>query len=156
MFPQKGLEALAECYDQAAVRHFDVAELLKRHSKLDDAGYHFGICAETSIKHGLREAGLEARWLANNVDLRQTPMRGHWNALARKIIALQSEINQYAQGRRAALLIKHALDPALSTHFNSWSIDIRYADPNHTPVMAADVVSWEAKALDLLCDLAMS
>ncbi len=146
---------MAECYATAAIRHFEVGEILKEANRLDDAGYHFGICAETAIKNGLQEAGIAAHWSSTNIKNNKNPMKKHWNDLGSSIHALVGDIQTYAQGRRAANIIKYSRDPNLISYFSTWKIDIRYADTTCTPVSATDVSTWESNALAILVELAL-
>lgn len=143
---------MPEQYDLAAVRHFRAAEHLEAGGHADDAGYHFGICAENAVKSALREAGLEGYWTnISKSALRQSPMKGHWNELGSKLAAAASDINAHAQGRRAAPLQQMSLLPYNS--FSDWHIDIRYADPDHVPISPDALTRWKQAAADLIINL---
>ena len=69
---------MAEQYEVAAWRHLGVGEKLLAQQEIDDAGYHFGVSGENSLKAMLQLAGLEAHWLAAGIRLNRTAMRAHF------------------------------------------------------------------------------
>lgn len=140
---------MTEQFDIAALRHFETAECLKNAGHTDDAAYHFGICGETAFKHALRASGFEGTWNAHSARSRDTPMRGHWGDLHRRIQNAAQEIQMFAQGRCAVPLVCLA-NQVPQTYFQGWSIDIRYADPSYIPVTNAQLKAWENDAADFL------
>ncbi|WP_156356091.1 hypothetical protein [Sphingomonas sp. Leaf22] len=133
---------MPEQFNIAAIRHLRTAEHLEAGGHTDDAGYHFGVCAENAVKCAMREAGLESYWASQgNQALRASPMFGHWSLLGTKIANAASIINVHAQGRRANPLKQ--LSASGATVFADWSIDIRYADPTHVPIDGAKLHRWK-------------
>jgi hypothetical protein len=144
---------MTEQYEIAALRHFDVAELLLAQLHLDDAGYHFGIAGENALKHALQSAGMEQFWQNNGVGPNKTPMRKHYPHLEPSVVAEEQMILAHAQGRLASPLAQLISAPNHGSRFNNWSIDIRYADTICTPVPAASCAQWQEDAADMLLRL---
>ena len=80
-------------------------------------------------------------------------MRGHFHQLGRLVQRTATEIRVFASGRLAQPIAAHVLNPAFQTRFQGWHIDIRYADPDHTPVAAAKLDGFQRDAEDLLLAL---
>ncbi len=152
---------MAEQYEVAAWRHHRVAELLVAGGELDDAGYHFGVCGETAVKHLLWASGVEAAWIAigatggktPDAALKGTPMRRHFPTLQKLSADVRNEILLYGKGRYAAAINSFVIDPAFSKRFSGWNINIRYADGAFTPVSKATCDAWQRDADDLVLAL---
>ncbi len=144
---------MAEVYDVAAWRHYRTAEILQDAGQGDDASYHFGITGETALKSALRVSGCEAAWIAAGTKLKNTPMRGHFHQLGDLVQSTALEIGAFASGRLAQPIAAYVLNPAFQARFQGWHIDIRYADPDHTPVSAAKLDGFQRDAEDLLLAL---
>jgi len=156
-----GEGCLAEQYEVAAWRHHRVGELLVAAGELDDAGYHFGVCGETAVKHLLLASGVEAAWIAIGAAtgktvteaLNKTPMRKHFPTLKKLVVNVQGEIAMYARGRYSPTITSLVLDPEFSKRFSGWDINIRYADQNSTPVSKAKCAEWQRDADDFVLAL---
>lgn len=152
---------MTEQYDIAAKRHRDVGEKLQTGRDLDDAGYHFGVSGENSVKYALEASGVVSAWLAigaaqgrtPRASLSNTPMREHFPSLKQFVMRTQSEISTYATGRLGMPISSYILDPSFANRFDNWDINIRYADTNCTPVTAAACADWHSDADDLFLNL---
>lgn len=132
---------MAERYDVAAKRHFDVADLLEKRGELDDAGYHYGLVGENALKHALRVC------LSKSVKGRD----GHFPNLTAAISVFQTDIAAFASGSGIGRhLYQLTNDPTFAGRFGDWKIDIRYADDQCTPVSPADCARWGGDAEDFM------
>jgi hypothetical protein len=145
---------MPEQYQVAAYRHFETAELLAEHGKIDDAAYHLGISGENSIKYAMQDCGLEAHWNSARIPKNSQPMRGHWGKLQAKINNELAIINLYATGRRSASL-RNIVNNGVGSKFNGWNIDIRYADSGLVPVSQADHDQWHNDAEEFLINFVL-
>lgn len=144
---------MAERYLEAAWRHLGVGEKLQRSGDIDDAGYHFGVSGENSLKALLQISGVQAAWAGAGVQPRATPMRGHFPDLHDSVQQAQAEISLYANGRLAGHVASLLLSPGFAGRFIGWHINIRYADTDHTPVTAANAQRWREDAEDFVLPL---
>ena len=133
---------MTEQYDIAADRHYRVAEQLETSGEIDDAAYHYGLVGENSLKHAMRNAGVANQWSQPRKKARQTPMGKHLPALTLEMQNFASDIHLFATGRIGARLQSILNDPTFGALFSGWSIDIRYADTQYTPVNAGDCQRW--------------
>ncbi|MBY5391024.1 hypothetical protein [Rhizobium leguminosarum] len=141
---------MAEQFEIAAWRHVRVAEALHSLHEHDDAGYHCGVAGENALKALLQKAGLESHWVGLGVNLRNTPMRGHFPTLHALVQGVRAEIASSAHGRYASAISGIVLDPSFAVRFSGWHIDIRYADTMYTPVSGAVCAQWLEDAHDLV------
>lgn len=137
---------MTEQYDVAAGRHHRVAEHLAANGEIDDASYHYGLVGENALKHALRKSGVAAAWKVAGKKPKNTPMGKHWPPLTAEIQKFISDIHVHAVGRIGAELQAVVGDPAFAGLFHGWSIDIRYADDQCTPVRSADCHRWALDA----------
>jgi hypothetical protein len=152
---------MTEQYDVAAWRHLNAAGELERACQYDDAAYHFGLAGENAIKQILRASLVEAAWLAigrahgqqSRRALANTPMRGHIPTLQNLVTASRPAILAFAVGRHAGLARTELFGPGFLTMLRGWSIDIRYADTDYTPVAPATCRRWGRDAADLVLKL---
>lgn len=152
---------MAEQYDVAAWRHHRVGEMLENGAELDDAGYHFGVCGENAVKYALWASGVQAAWIRIGAgqgksvrdSLTGTPMRGHFPTLTTLVQQTRSNIAVHATGRFSGPVAAIVLSPNFIQRFAGWSIDIRYADTQHTPVSSQTCTAWHADADDLVLSL---
>lgn len=133
---------MTEQYDVAAARHHRVAEHLAANGEIDDAAYHYGLVGENALKHALRRSGVAAVWGAAGKKPRNTPMGKHLPPLTAEIQAFIGDIHLYAAGRIGAALQAVVSDPAFANRFQGWSLHIRYADNQCTPVDPIDCQRW--------------
>jgi hypothetical protein len=137
---------MAERYDVAAKRHFDVADLLEKQGELDDAGYHYGLVGENALKHALRVC------LSKSVKGRD----GHFPDLKAAIIGFQGDIAVFASGSGIGKYLYELInDPTFAARFGGWNIDIRYADDRRTPVAQADCARWGNDAAGFMVKLGL-
>lgn len=152
---------MVERYGRAAEQHIDAGDRLRLHNMLDDAGYHFGVSGENSVKYALEVSGMQSKWvqdgaargLSRNESLMGTPMRGHFPRLKDLIVRVRSEIAINATGRHAAPILAKVLSTSFDSVFSGWDIQIRYADTTCTPISPADCTRWKADAEDLFSSL---
>jgi hypothetical protein len=144
---------MTEQYQVAAWRHHETAEALQGRGFLDDAGYHYGVSGENSVKYALQASGVEAGWLHVNVNLLGTPMRAHFPKIQTLCDQAKAHIAMYATGRLAGAISNKISDISFSGKFVGWNINIRYADTDFTPVDPAVCSGWESDSLDLLLNL---
>jgi len=143
---------MAEKYGFAALRHLRVGSRLLEQSEFDDAGYHFGVSGENSLKEALVICGLALKW-KDTIKKKDSPMSAHLPKITILIHALRDEIAVSAVGRRGAAISAVVLDDDFPNRFLRWSIDIRYADDECTPVSEEDCRKWELDAPILLKNL---
>lgn len=94
-----------ECYDEAAVRHFEDAESLAGRGRFDGAGHLIGLAAECAIKHAIDSVRPEA------------------GALHVHLPALVEAAKKRLQGtRRRGMLGVFQL----AQYFAGWVVDRRY------------------------------
>ena len=149
---------MAERHDVAAWRHLRVGELLVGLGEFDDAGYHFGVSGENSIKFALWASGVRSAWIVTGAALGRslaaslggTPCRGHFPTLHQLVHDARADIAANAVGRYAAPIAAALLSSTFPSRFAGWNIDIRYADPAYTPVAEALCTAWRNDAEDLL------
>ncbi len=115
---------MAESYLIAAQRHFDDAELLRRETRLDNAGHHYGLAGECAVKAVCVEEA-KARPSKHfdshpNRDLRGAAVP---NLLGRK-------------GQRIRQIL-----PAL---FDGWSVHDRYSATGH--IQLVQIEQWRSDA----------
>lgn len=145
---------MTERYDVAANRHHRVGDRLLD-GEPDDAAYHYGLVGENALKHGLSSSGIADAWATAGLKVRDSPMRKHLPNLTIAIQAFSSEIPLYAHGRIGAQIQAVVNDPAFADRFQGWSIDIRYADDQCTPVTQNDCERWARDADYLLRTLVL-
>ncbi|WP_141456311.1 hypothetical protein [Pseudoxanthomonas sp. z9] len=141
---------MAEKYDVAAKRHLETATTLLDETKLDDAGYHYGISGETAIKFALTQAGLSRQLVALN---RNNPLRAHLPSIKQLIKSAEILISTHARGRMSSPIAAVLLDASLQTRFAGWDINIRYADERHCPLREEQVLEWRNDAEYLVQNL---
>jgi hypothetical protein len=137
-----GEVSVVEQYDRAAVRHYQVADLLEREGETDDAAYHYGLVGENALKHALVQAGVWAAWQLAGQKRGNTPMGKHLPNLTNSLQHVIGDIQRNASGRHGAALNAVVSDPTFAGRFQGWCIDIRYADDGCTPVAKADCQRW--------------
>ena len=122
---------MTEDFLNAAQRHFDDAELLRRETRFDGAGHHYGVAGECAVKSVcVEETG---DW----------PQK-HFDVLPNKDLRIYALAN--LSGRKG-----QRIRAVLSSLFVDWSIHDRYAATGHTSVI--QVERWRADAqcvLDLM------
>lgn len=146
---------MTERYDMAAERHQRVGARLEQLGETDDAAYHYGLVGENALKHALRHSGVEAAWTTAGLTRYNTPMGKHFPKLTSEFAGFSSDITLYATGPTGAKLASLINDPSFMDHFSHWSIDIRYADDQHTPVAPQICRQWGDDADDFLLKLVM-
>lgn len=146
---------MAERYDMAAERHQRVGARLEQLGETDDAAYHYGLVGENALKHALRQSGVEAAWAAVGLARKKTPMGKHFPQLTSELADVSQFINVNATGPTGAQLASLVNDPNFANHFTDWSINIRYADDQHTPIAPQICRQWGDNADDFLLKLVM-
>jgi hypothetical protein len=135
-------EGMTEQYDIAAGRHHRVAEHLAARGEIDDAAYHYGLVGENALKHALRKSGVATAWDLAGKKPKTTPMGKHLPPLTAEIQTFMHDIHLHAFGRIGGRLQAVVHDPNFVGLFQGWSIDIRYADNQCTPVDPGDCQRW--------------
>jgi hypothetical protein len=146
---------MTERFDVAANRHHRVGDRLAADGETDDAAYHYGLVGENALKHGLSSSGVAAALDAAKVKRKVSPMWKHFPKLTSAIETFSGYVPLYALGRIGAQMQAVVGDPAFATRFQGWSIDIRYADDQCTPVAPNDCERWARDADDLLRTLVL-
>lgn len=119
---------MVESFLNAAHRHFDDAELLRRETRLDGAGHHYGVAGECAVK-------------AVCVEESGTRPQKHFSDVAGqdlRTLALPNLSGRKGQRMRAQL-------PNL---FLGWSVNDRYSATGHTSL--AQMEQWRVDALGVL------
>ena len=137
---------MTERYSVAAERHHRVAVRLEADGETDDAAYHYGLVGENALKYGLFKSGVAQAWDSGGIKRTNTPMGKHFPKLTPIIRDLIADIRLFASGRIGAQIQSVVDDSAFAGRFQGWSIDIRYADDQCTPVDPADCARWAQDA----------
>lgn len=142
---------MTEQYETAAWRHLSTADKLLSTGDYDDAGYHFGMCAENSIKHALSAAGVSP--YLYGLPYSQNPMRAHIPGIQQMLVNASALVATHASGRLSAPLVTLTSSAGITSLFAGWSINIRYADNDFCPVSETLSRQWKADAESLAWDL---
>lgn len=122
--------SMTENYREAAIRHFNDAELLKRSTRLDSAGHLIGFAAECAIKSALEAASP----LSNE-------FRIHLPLLA--LAALKS-----IRSRKQSPLL-NLLQSTRNGFFGDWKVSYRYFQDGHVSPEA--YAKWKNLTERLFC-----
>ena len=93
-------------FEDAAIRHFDDADILAAAGSIDGAGHLIGFSAECGIKHGIR-------MLMSDID----PLHGHLPELVEKA---KRALTQRRQSGLYTILKNKTL-------LANWKVDLRYS-----------------------------
>lgn len=115
---------MVENFLDAAQRHFDDADFLKRETRLDGAGHHYGVAGECAVK-------------AVCVEESGSRPQKHFDAFPGKDLRVFAVTNLI--GRKGPRIIG-----VLPQLFVGWSIHNRYAATGHTS--ASQVDQWRIDA----------
>lgn len=119
---------MAENYLVAAHRHFEDAELLRRETRLDNAGHHYGVAGECAVKAVCIE----------EVGSRPTK---HFDPVASQ--DLRSAAIAHLSGHKGQRILT-----VLPQLFGGWSVHDRYSATGH--VTSAQVEQWRTDAQHVL------
>ena len=114
---------------------------MHKNGHLDDAGYHFGVSGECALKCGMLKARINFP-------------RNHFPSLTKATKkTVTATVSAFATGRGSAAIFEIVNDPTFSQRFKGWSINIRYAARDCTPVQRADCDRWCKDASELVARL---
>jgi hypothetical protein len=119
---------MADNFLVAAHRHFEDAELLRRETRLDNAGHHYGVAGECAVKAVcIEETG-------------DRPIK-HFDPVAGRDLRGAAVVNLSGHKGQRVLAVLPQL-------FGGWSVHDRYSDTGH--VASGQVDQWRADAQRVL------
>lgn len=136
---------MAERFADAALRHLETAEVLEIAGRIDDAAYHYGLVGEMSIK----AAAVRVLGMPLPPPLHKHINHGRGQTLQTAVMRHAQILSALTAGRLGGALRAEIAAATLQARFPNWSLNIRYADSTHCPVLPTSVSQWKSDALVL-------